>query len=337
MLFLAFLIAALTPAVHAQECYDWLNRNDILGPDPSQYYPVSLAFDKNVNKMVMLTLSSVVDSDFFALWYLDGDHWEKAWEGDVQTWSFAIPPCLLYYDRTIHALVWICCYYDPFYGGGLLAFKYDFLDGFISLGEGIGSLCIYSYAYPAATFAYDTLRKKVVILGTDNCYGKRKTIGGILVEFDGQNFNAKELEGDLGGFFGVAGYNPDTRNVVFYGLAGENDSQASTWEYDGSTWVQIQTEAQPSISNSLIGMAYLPQYQGLLAVETSNDSFNTWLYDSTWHELEPANPPSLSYNPVMALNPATNRIALDGWVYSPTYQNIMWEFRTYHCRPVSRP
>ena len=84
-------------------------------------------------------------------------------------------------------------------------------------------------------------------------------------------------------------------------------------------------------------MAYVPQYHGLLAVEASGDSFKTWLYDSTWHELEPADPPSVAYDPIMALNPATNRIVLNARIYSPMYQNVMWEFRTTHCRPVSRP
>ena len=95
MPFLVLLIAAMSPAVHAQECYDWLSKDAILAADPAQYTPVSLAFDENVNKMALLTSGYWNGSNIIGLWYFDGNNWHEAWEGIPQSTWPVVPPMML--------------------------------------------------------------------------------------------------------------------------------------------------------------------------------------------------------------------------------------------------
>ena len=335
MPFLVLLIAAMSPAVHAQECYDWLSKDALLPGDSDQYSPVSLAFDEKVNKMALLTINW---PDNQALWYYDGDRWEKAWEGIPQSNFPWILPVIIYYDHDLEALVCISYVSMPASGSGFDAFRYDSTEGFVDLVR-IGPLCPIIDTNLMAS-AYDPVRKRAVLLGISFCVAKRQVDTDIFLEFDGQNFYEIPLPPGLGLFEGVAGYNPDTRKVVFFGLAGYNDVQASTWEYDGSTWIQIKTDTQPSFapySHGLTGLAYVPQYHGLLTVDYTESSFKTWLYDSTWHELEPEHSPENAYWPVLAANPENNKILFYDIDDSLPDYNATWEFRTYHCRPVSRP
>jgi len=332
LFFVFFLFAAFVPAVYADGCCSWQNTNAIFAGDLGQYYPISLTFDANTNKMALLTWGNFNQTYTLALWYYDGNNWEEAWQGDPQTTFLPIPPLMLYYDYNINSLVSIGFVRSPSgEGGGLEAFRYDPSNGF-EVVENAGIFGGPSAPSLSISYAYDTIRKRVVIpRASDQDY--------ITAEFDGHQFYEIQNAPGVILYSGIAGYNPDTRRVVFFGFNGFHDSNPTTWEYDGNTWVQVQTVLQPNFSYSYhaAGMTYMPKLHALLALDYSDSSLETWLYGSSWKIIQPSNSPTQAISSLMSINPLYNAIIDYNVVNVASFYNITMELKLFHCRPVAKP
>jgi hypothetical protein len=164
-----------------------------------------------------------------------------------------------------------------------------------------------------AAMVYDRRRDRVVLFGGS----EGQTALGDTWEFDGEAWAKRETEGPEGrSLHGLAYDDARGRVVLFGGLHFANGRPASfedTWEWDGSTWRQIDA---PGIgSRDHVSMVYAPDrhavvLQGGARPETGFQS-DTWTYDGrAWRRLAESGPARVRHR--LVYDAASRNVVLYG-------------------------
>ncbi|MBZ5638814.1 MAG: thrombospondin type 3 repeat-containing protein [Acidobacteriia bacterium] len=143
-------------------------------------------------------------------------------------------------------------------------------------------------------------------------------------------------------------YDSARRRIVLFGGAGPSgQGLADTWEWDGSTWVEVTPSTSPS-ARYQDAMAY-DSTRGRVVIfggcgQSSCPLGDTWEWDGTaWVQNTPATSPPSRLNHVMAYDSARERVVLfGGWDLS-AYRGDTWEWdgttwteKTPHPSPSAR-
>ena len=227
---LAILLNLTCPA--GAECWRWTTNGKPADMDYGFRSLFWMAFDKQRGQPSILFRKDY--SYDLELLHYDGRTWQKSWEGYITPPSgFFAGPIGLYFDRNQNTLILIAGIIYDFEIGSLAAFKYVKGQGWIYIAE-TGNCYIFGYDVLPV---YDTKRARAVLI-LSYC-----SEGYFFVEFDGFQFHYIEINrNDFAFDAGVAGYNADTGNVVFFGHNRSSLTwEAESYEYDGSSWAKIET------------------------------------------------------------------------------------------------
>jgi hypothetical protein len=191
--------------------------------------------------------------------------------------------------------------------------------------------------------AYDTQRHITVLFGGDSTGSSRLNDTW---EFNGTTWTqvipAQSPPGRVNIDQALVYDTVRTRTVLFGGL-GVSGYLSDTWEYDGTTWVQVigqspqKRDSHAMVFDSQRGVTVL--FGGY---SSSGSRLNdTWEYTGTWHQVStPQSPPSRSHH-AMAYDVGRNRVVLFGGLNSTnTALGDTWEYdgTTWHAvTPTQSP
>jgi hypothetical protein len=301
-----------------------------------------MAYDKREGRMTAI-ISDISYNHIEVYKFIDSS-WIKDWEGSITPGD---PKCHDYVLRNIYFdenLGWLVLWAsgtspDP-YSECAALFKYIPGNGLEKIADVGVEHCQHSWV----PVAYDTNRKRAVYTGV--FLGEVDGVWrNVTVEFDGNNlFFVPNISADpddsiLAFDIGWSGYDPISERVVVYGQRLDKYS-FETWEYDGQTWTLVAEEGGPPSSLSLMGMVYVPELGGLLALYPASTLTASWLYRSRqWSELEVQGQLESYYLGMLAIDSEMRLpVFYGGWDSHGDFSNKMWELRCGgHCRPVSRP
>jgi hypothetical protein len=184
--------------------------------------------------------------------------------------------------------------------------------------------------------AYDTLRRKTVILGL-SFPGE---LGWWTQEFDGRAFSPTAQPGTWTFASGVAGFDPQSGRTVYFGKVRYNHD-LETAEYDGTAWNLVETTQSPLRRGTMTPLAHVPALGGLVGVENTVEGAVTWLYkEGDWRVLSVDQALLLRPHAQIAYNEARGRLVLFGGTPSGgDSASVVWELVLVsgHSRPVEKP
>lgn len=164
-----------------------------------------------------------------------------------------------------------------------------------------------------ACAAYDPNRGVVVIFGGwDGLYLDETW------EYDGVSWSqtATAMKPPARNGCGMV-YDPDQQRIRLFGgfRAIGNLGLADTWEYDGVTWVEVDTRDTPSLRGGM-GVTYDPVRQETIVFGGLNGGQlfgDTWVYDGrNWRERSASPAPSARQFPGLAFDPGLGKAVLFG-------------------------
>lgn len=182
---------------------------------------------------------------------------------------------------------------------------------------------------------YDSRRNRIVTFG-----GRSPTTTAVANdtwEFDGVNWQQvfPTQSPNARAFYGMA-YDERRGKTIVYGTqSGSTIGTAGgnqTWEYDGTTWVQVLTATVPPGLESP-AMAYdkgrgvTVMFGGYNATSPGTDYRTTYEFDGVnWTLRTTANAPLTGYRTGMVYDDARGRLVLYGGYASATVQQVTWEY-----------
>jgi cysteine-rich repeat protein len=292
---------------------DWTK---LTGTEPSCRWFPAAAFVPGRNKVVLFG------------GYLDTDEYAETWELDVNGWTEVnvgvTPPA-----RWAHTLT-----YDPSLAAAVLvggASGADLLDDvwaydgtWTQLDTGLAP------AARSSPVIYDSGRDELVLVSGEAFTPSK--FGNGTWTFDGVSWTRASTTGPVERSFHSLAYDSKRdRVVLFGGVDSTRNAADETWEWSGSSWLQIQPSASPPprlnaamAFDSVAGVTVLfGGYSGnTFALGTPYE--DTWEYDgSTWKATATGaalHPPAQGYH-AMAFDPDRGRIVLfdvngDTWTYA---------------------
>ena len=146
--------------------------------------------------------------------------------------------------------------------------------------------------------------------------------------------NSANLPGGEGLMWPGMVYDSSAQRIILVGGAGPTlgNKRNETWEYDGTSWTQLNPDVWPPrlVSPSLafdskrnVTFLFGGQYQ-------SNDySYETWYYNyssNTWTNITPVTSPPARYFGVMGYDSESDVMVLFGGVSDAGYFNDTWEW-----------
>ena len=165
------------------------------------------------------------------------------------------------------------------------------------------------------TSAYDTNRKKLVVLCADST---------IFYEFDASIPDWKAItnlsKAPQGRNFSSMAYDESLKKSVLFG-GYTTDYINQTWTWDGTSWTEVEHDRPPQ--RILPAMWYDPHlkktviFGGLGRADSNATSLtrfsDMWSFDGTnWSEIKPAHVPPARYGAQVAVNPNTGNVLLFG-------------------------
>ncbi len=182
---------------------------------------------------------------------------------------------------------------------------------------------------------WDEARERVVLFGGGYGSGGSYTLLGDTWEFDGVDWTETTPAGSPPARTTAAmAYDPvRERTVLFGGQDGSDPGSATfgdTWEYDGTTWVQITTTSSPT-ARANHAMTWDASNQEIVMMGGIDFQLtgltDTWTYDGTaWIDrTQPVAPPARG-SPVLVFDPARNRMVLYGGITLTGYLDDTWEW-----------
>ena len=294
------------------------------------------AFDESRGQPALL-IRNTLNTYPLQLWHYDGLKWMISWDGIVTPPSgHFVEPVGLYFDRRQNSLIMIAYITYDFEIVALDAFRFDQNHGWLFIAEAESCGRTQDDILPI----YDSRRERAVLI-LPNCGG-----ADYFLEFDGYQFYNIYIDRSVYDFkHGVAGYNPDTGHIVFFGNNQKsNPQQAETYEYDGCTWIEVETSDKPSETSDFVsGLIYSAELNAMIIVSLdyiNGSEVKTWMYkDREWKMLPCGSNPDLWYNSKMAWDPRNDRAYLIcGYVHDGKISMLTWKLeKRSHCRPVSKP
>jgi len=278
-LLFVFLIADLwLGIIGSAQCWNWIMDRRDNAPQNG----FMLAYDENEQKVALLAGN-------LELWYFDGEMWDKYWEGFPDTGSDSLlylGPAGIYFDENLHSLILFGIVGSYPEWGGIAAFRYTPGQGWKIYGDYLG-MVIPLDGSQVLTLAYDSLRKRVVTLMT------AVDVGNVTVEYDGFQFYMFPNPQGINFWDGYAAYDPEAQKVVFLGIGTYPNTDIHTFEYDGTTWTQVDDQPTcPGTNRDACwpaGLAYNPDLHGIVTIPMNIQETNTWLYiDGGWKILNTA-------------------------------------------------
>lgn len=131
---------------------------------------------------------------------------------------------------------------------------------------------------------YDTRRHVVVATGGTDW----ETTWGETWEFNGDNWKLRQDVNHIPHRTGAAmAYDSQRQFVVLFGGSGPGDDvfYEDTWEYNGKTWVQVQTRHAPPARNGA-AMAFDPQGERMLLFGGYDRFASPAFLDDTWEYVD---------------------------------------------------
>jgi len=237
---------------------------------PPQRYGSAMAFDSTRNVLVLHGGDS--DPGFFAdTWEWDGSAWQRraiAGPGERRWHAMA-------YDRARNRTV-------LFGGNGVppLATTWEFDGSQWTERDLVGPAARWGHA-----MVYDEQRSVVVLFGgfTPDDRATNETW-----EFDGTAWTRRTTPvAPPPRVYHAMTYDPVRRRVVMFGGStdfGSFDFLADTWEYDGTSWVQVDAGEPPARAGAVL--AFSARLGGIVMAGGMVSDPRTWLlHEGVWSEL----------------------------------------------------
>jgi hypothetical protein len=342
---LAYLASAL-PCLAAH--WAWVEQEVAPIPWANDYdLATFMVFDQSDDKLTLITFD--FQTTIVQVWKFTAPEWIMVWEGipdigDISPWYYFSYLANIYFDENLNSIVlWGFCMGYQFEMGYHALFKYIPGQGFTRITSHIAIDSIYVASYPHFSITFDVKRRRAVFVG-----GFTKWMDGqyqfITVEYDGSTLyyipnNPDPPEAVAAFADGSCGYDPSIERVVFYGRQ-DTSWPLETWEYDGQRWKLIATNEGPRLNYPPIGMIYVADHSGLLALPNDWGAIESWVYRlRKWHKSTVNGQFEGRVHGLLAYD-KNRRVAvfyggLDEFV---KFSNRMWELRcTKHCKPVSKP
>lgn len=164
-------------------------------------------------------------------------------------------------------------------------------------------------------FAYDNHRNVAVLFGGDSTGYSRLNDTW---EFDGSNWRQINLTQSPPGRANIDQtlvYDSNRRKTVLFGGLGTSDYLNDTWEYDGTTWSQINTSLSPPNrdAHAMVFDSHRSVTVLLGGYSSSGSRLNdTWEYNGAWHQVSTTQSPSGRYHHAMAYDENRNVTVLFG-------------------------
>ena len=191
--------------------------------------------------------------------------------------------------------------------------------------------------------AYDTQRHLTVLFGGDSTGSSRLNDTW---EFNGTTWTqvipAQSPPGRVNIDQALVYDTVRTRTILFGGL-GVSGYLSDTWEYDGTTWVQVIGQSpQKRDSHAMV----FDNQRGVTVLfggySSSGSRLNdTWEYNGTWHQVSTPQSPPGRYHHAMAYDAGRNRVVLFGGLSSSNaILGDTWEYdgTTWHAvTPTQSP
>jgi hypothetical protein len=323
----------------------WVERE--VAPVPWDYtaYPMFMIYDKSDQKLTLLI--NYESSHTVQVWKFSPPNWIKEWEGtpdigDISRWYYFRYMPNMYFDDNLNSIViWGYCPGYQFETGCHALFKYVPGEGFIRITDCIPITTVYDETYPNFSIAFDTQRRRAVFVGGFVMYldGAPRFV---TIEYDGTKLyyirNNPEPPENILFAVGTSGYDPCTNRVVFYGQR-RMGYPFETWEYNGQTWTQVPVaEGPPMDGYPVIGMTYVPELGGLLALPNDVGPIDSWVYrKKQWGKISVITD-FKSLLGLLTIDYYHNVLVFYGGDDTHGFINQMREFRcAAHCKPLSRP
>lgn len=151
------------------------------------------------------------------------------------------------------------------------------------------------------------------------------------VNYNWQQLNLTNSPSPRGGF-GFA-YDEQRNRIVLFGGTCAGYACADTWEFDGDSWIQINTNTPGGRED--VQMVYDSNRQRVVLfgghIWADGYYSDTWEYDgNAWSEITTANVPLSRSNQAMAFDPVRNKVVMfGGWRNSQQGNNVLsdtWEY-----------
>jgi hypothetical protein len=169
--------------------------------------------------------------------------------------------------------------------------------------------------------------------------------------FNGFDWTEKSTSGSPSPRYGAnMVYDPDHRWTYLFGGTYSLEKSIwlynDTWDWDGTSWEQVQLDYQPDVRYNA-AMAYDPVHHYVLLYGGTNAAYylnDTWTWNGEeWTEQQPAHKPGKDWpfwNPKMVFDASRQQVVLVGpfWNYQGTYSETwVWDGQDWIELPVVRP
>lgn len=193
-------------------------------------------------------------------------------------------------------------------------------------------------------FAYDSHRDVAILFGGDGTGYSRLNDTW---EFDGMHWTRVAPSQSPPGRTNIDQtlvYDSNRRRVVIFGGLGTGGYLGDTWEYDGTTWTQIDTTVSPPRRDSHAMVFDSRRNVTVLfgGYSSSGSSLNdTWEYDGVWHQVGTSQAPDGRYHHSMAYDERRGVVILFGGLDSSgSVLGDTWEYdgsAWYEVTPTQSP
>ena len=323
----------------------WVEQEVAPVPWDHTAFPMFMAYDKSDQKLTLVI--NDLDDGTVQVWKFIGSMWTKISDGVPDLGSLSDSYHFrsvenLYYDENLDSLaIWGYCAGYQFETGCHALFNYCPGQGFTLLASCI-SVSADAWTYPALSAIFDTKRMRAVFVGSFRGRIDDK-VYNVTIEFDGHDIiyvpNISETPGFIQFGIGTAGYDANSGKIVFYGRR-YPEMPIETWEYNGLTWTLVPTDSSPPMWYPIIGMIYVPDLGGLLAMPNDAGPIDTWVYrDKQWKGLPISGISEGRVKGLMCLDPTRQLPVFYGGIDEHgDFVNQMWKLQcAAHCKPVSKP
>jgi len=178
--------------------------------------------------------------------------------------------------------------------------------------------------------AYDSQRQMTVLLGGDSTGSVRLNDTW---EYDGINWHQATPSQSPPGRVNIDQtlvYDSNRQRIILFGGLGSSGYLSDTWEYDSTTWSQINTDASPQKrdAHAMVFDSYRSVTVLFGGYNSSGSRLNdTWEYNGAWQQVNTAQTPPGRFHHSMAYDAQRHVTVLFGGVDSAnTKLGDTWEY-----------